>query len=179
MNFSRLLDNTIVFDNTIVTFCFLQMVNLRLSRRPTQKQRRLRNVLLVGSKEEREEFLDYIEVDVNQTEDKGKNYKWKNRNLLNIPCGIIPRPEAIYTTDVVIYFVDCEDMSSYEAARQYALNLLHVGHHLVVASNYRDSFTRCQFFRELSRYTDVSLFTDDDEDEVESYLKQLTRKVRV
>jgi len=162
-----------------ILLLFLQMVNLRLSRRPVQKQRRLRNVLLVGSKEEREDFLDYIEVNVNQSEDKGKNYRWNNRNLLNIPCGVTPRPEAIYTTDVVIYFVDCEDRSSYEAARQYALNLLHVGHHLVVASNYRDSLTRSKFFRELSRYTDVSLFTDDDEDDIESYLRQLTKKVRV
>lgn len=153
------------------------MVNLRLSRRPVQTQRRLRNVLFVGSKEEREDFLDYIEVDVSrQAEDKGKNYRWKNRNLLNIPCGVFPRPEAISRTDVVIYFVDCEDRSSYEAARRYAQDLMHVGHHLIVASNYRDSFTRSLFFRELSRYTDISLFTDDDDD-VESYLKQLTKKV--
>jgi hypothetical protein len=153
------------------------MVNLRLFRRPVHKQKRLKNILLVGTPD-REDFLEYLDIDVNQANDKGKNYRWKNRNLMNIPCGVAPRPEVVATTDVIIYFVDCKKMSTFEIAKQYSQYHLHVPHHLIVACNYKSHIRRSRFYLELVRTTNnTQLFSDYlDYDELETYVRQLTKK---
>jgi hypothetical protein len=153
------------------------MVNLRLSRRPVQKQKRLRNILLVGT-EDREDFLDYLDIDV-VSSDKGKNYRWKNRNIMNMPSRVVPRQEVIQQTDVIIYIVDCDDINSFKDASIYSEMLSHVPHHIVIAVNYNANIFRSKFYKHLNRLTEVHVFDDDYEDyELENFLKYITKKVR-
>jgi hypothetical protein len=136
------------------------MVNLRLSRRPQQKQQRLRNVLIVGLDEDRNEFLDYLEIDVKKSKQgQGKNYKWKNRNLMSMPYKCEPRYEVITKTDVVIYFVDCQKRETFDVAMWYSNMHLHVTQHMIVAVNYDErKVISSKFFKKLEKYVDVSIF---------------------
>lgn len=152
------------------------MVNLRLSRRPVKKQKRLRKILLVGT-EDREDFLDYLDIDV-VSSDKGKKYKWGNRNIMNMPCRVLPRQEVVQQTDIIIYIVDCDDINSFNDASIYSNIHLHVPYHIVIASNYNPSIFRSKFYKNLNRFTEVHMFDDNYDDyEVQNFLKHITKKV--
>ena len=154
------------------------MVNIRLSRRPQQQQKRLRNVLIVGLDEDRDDFLDYLDINVKKTE-KGKNYKWKNRNLMSMPYKCVPHNEVISKTDIVIYFVDCKKRETFEVAMWYSNMHFHVSQHMIVAINYDErKVVSSKFFKELEKSVDVNIFDgDEDFDVVEIYLKQLTKRL--
>jgi len=155
------------------------MVNLRLSRRPQQTQQRLRNVLIVGPNKDRNNFLDYIDINVKKT-NQGKNYRWRNRNLMSMPYMCEPRYEVITKTDVVMYFVDCKKRETFDIAMWYSNMHLHVTHHMIIAVNYDErKVVSSKFFKKLEKYVDVNIFDgDEDFDVVEEHLRLLTKKVR-
>jgi hypothetical protein len=153
------------------------MVNLRLSRRPLYKQERLKNVLIVGCNEDRNEYLEYLDIHVKKSE-KGVNYRWHNRNLMSMPYGCIPRQEVITKTHVVIYFIDCENRETFDVAQWYFNMNIHVQEHIIVGVNYDErKIISSKFYKELNKNVNAEIFDGDyDYDVVESYLKQLTKK---
>ena len=152
------------------------MVNLRL-RRAQPRQQRLRNVLIVGLDEDRNDFLDYLDIHVKKSV-KGVNYRWKNRNLMSMPYKCTPRPEVITQTHVVVYFVDCEKEETFQVAQMYSNMHLHVEHHFIVAVNYDEKIVgKSKLFKDLYKTFHVQIFDGDlDYDVVESHLKQLTKR---
>lgn len=149
---------------------------MRLRRHPFESKR-LRNILLVGSKE-REDFLEYLDINrINKT--ISKNYRWKNRNIMNIPTGLAPRFEVIHKTDIIIYFVNTRETNNLELLMEYFYNHMHVQHHLIVCNDFEKDFRKLkksEFYKEINKYTDVNLY-DSDYEEVEDYIRVLTKKV--
>lgn len=147
-------------------------------RRHSLDKKRLRNVLLVGSSD-REDFLDYLDLTCVNNVDKAHNYRWKNRNIMNVPTSVIPRHEVTYSTDIIIYFVNVAEKNNLNWLKYYFDTHLHVKHHIIVYSDFDEDFgklKKSEFYKEANKYTDVMIF-DSDYEEVETFIRKLTKKV--
>lgn len=146
-------------------------------RRHSLEKKRLRNVLLVGSSD-REDFLDYLDINCVDNLDKARNYRWKNRNLMNVPTNVVPRPEVTYKTDIIVYFVNLTEKNNLSLLKYYFDTHIHVKHHIIVYSDFDEDYGRLKksdFYKDVNKYTDMMMIDSDYED-LETFIKKLTKK---